>query len=537
MYRTSTLSLLAFLALAVAIRWGSFFISVINHDESTYIVVADELLRGETYLRDVIDTKPIGIFWIYAPLVKLTGGSIPLLRLAAALVVGLGGWLLSLTAFRATRIPTAGYVAGVVYIIMCSVYTYYGMSPNTEIYFNLFTIGAVALTVASASKWWFPAGLLLGVAFAIKPFAAAEALAIGLYLVWFYRREWPRMIRNGLLLVGGFLVPVAGVVAYFASQGLLGNLYFYSVEVAAAYAVDLPWGDRLKYLGDYCLRYSPFLLLGGIAQVRALAGQVQEDWMRYLLLQAALVTLAVLLTGKTFGHYQIQLHPVVALYAGSCVTEVFVDLRVGGVKAVKIAVEFPAPVAQFEDADDASGDTAGPAGPSVMDGHEIAGGLNILPEILVDGAQAGIPALQYLALLPLTAFRVVVDQDPARSPAIVSVILVVRGGNEGVVSDQGKGIAKTIIGSLHGIGFLPGPVGPPKEVGDHGILIIGLIVAIAAHQRYIAGDGHVLPEIILGLRVLALQFSRGKKGAPRTFADYENRGFPVVGRAILRPGE
>ncbi|MEO0732907.1 MAG: hypothetical protein AAFZ52_08735, partial [Bacteroidota bacterium] len=65
-----------FILLAIALRWGSFFISVINHDESTYIVIADEMLRGEIYLRDVVDTKPIGIFWIYAALIKLTGGAI-----------------------------------------------------------------------------------------------------------------------------------------------------------------------------------------------------------------------------------------------------------------------------------------------------------------------------------------------------------------------------------------------------------------------------------------------------------------------------
>ncbi len=318
MHRSLVTPLFVFLALAVVLRWGSFFISVINHDESTYIVVADELLRGETYLRDVIDTKPIGIFWVYAGLVKLTAGSIPLLRLAAALVVGLGGYLLFLTAARATRSPTAGYVAGVGYILMCSVYTFYGMSPNTEIYFNLFTIGAVALTAAADRKRWFPAGLLLGVAFVIKPFAAAEALAIGLYLVWYYRHDWRRMVGRGLLLVGGFLLPVAGVVAYFAARGLLAALYFYSVEVAAAYAVDLPWGSRLKYLGDYCLRYAPLLLLGGVARVRGKSRSVPGAWLGYLLLQGVLVTGAVLLTGKPFGHYQIQLHPVVALFVGSC---------------------------------------------------------------------------------------------------------------------------------------------------------------------------------------------------------------------------
>ncbi|PPK88128.1 4-amino-4-deoxy-L-arabinose transferase-like glycosyltransferase [Neolewinella xylanilytica] len=308
-----------FFILAVAIRWGSFSVSVINHDESTYIVGADELLRGEIYLRDVIDTKPIGIFWLYALLIKLTGGSIWLLRLAATAFVALGAWLLAVVAERATGKPGAGYVAGTVYIIMCSVYKFYGVSPNTEIFFNVFTIGAVAATVVAPRKRWWLAGLLLGVGFVIKPFVAAEALAIGLFLVWWYRRQPARMVGHGLVLVGAFLLPVAGVVAYFAQLGMLPELWFYTFEVGSAYPIDLPWYLRLKYMGDYLLRYSPFFLLGVVAQVRGQVGKQLPVWLTYLALQALLVSVVVLLTGKRFGHYQVQLHPVMALYTGTCV--------------------------------------------------------------------------------------------------------------------------------------------------------------------------------------------------------------------------
>lgn len=317
---------LLFFLLAIAVRWGSFSVSVINHDESTYIVGADELLRGEVYLRDVIDTKPVGIFWLYAILIKLTGGSIWMLRLAATAFIALGAWLLSVVARRATGRLTAGYVAGVVYILMCSVYTYYGMSPNTEIFFNVFTIGAVAVTVVAERKHWAVAGLLLGVGCVIKPFVAAEALAIGLYLVWWYRRKPFPMIANGLLLVGGFLLPVLAVVGYYASHGLLPDLHFYTVEVAAAYPVELSWPLRLKFMGDYLLRYSPFILLGVAAQVQGEFGTARQRWLVYLALQAVLVAVVVLLTGKRFGHYQIQLHPVVALYVGTCVGLVWDDL-------------------------------------------------------------------------------------------------------------------------------------------------------------------------------------------------------------------
>ena len=319
--------LLALLTLAIIARWGSFFISVINHDESTYIVIADEMLRGEVYLHDLIDTKPIGIFWIYAALIKLTGGSIIALRTAAAAVVGLGGWGLFLAGRRATGSERVAAAAGIIYVFISSLFTYYGVSPNTEIFFNVFTIAAVAVAVAPRIRaggadalWHWPlAGLLLGLAVIIKPFAAAEALAVGLFMVWYYGRQmkFGRLIGSGLLLVGFFALPLLFVYGYYYRLGLLNQLAFYTLEVSAAYPVDLPWYLRLKYMGDYLLRFSPFVVLGAgaLVQCRAFKRKGNLNWGYYLLLQFALVTTVVLLTGKRFGHYQVQLHPLVALLA------------------------------------------------------------------------------------------------------------------------------------------------------------------------------------------------------------------------------
>ncbi|MEM9526633.1 MAG: glycosyltransferase family 39 protein [Bacteroidota bacterium] len=323
--------LAAFFALAVALRWGSFFISVINHDESTYIVIADEMLRGEVYFRDVIDTKPIGIFWIYEALIWLTGGAIWALRIAAAFVVALGAWGLFLAGRRATGADKVGIAAGVIYCWSCAIYTYYGLSPNTEIFFNIFTIMAVALAVAPRFKeghtdtfWHWPvAGLLLGLAVIIKPFAAAESLAVGLFMVWYYvsQRKYATVVTAGLSLVAAFSLPLLFIYGYYQRLDLLEAFQFYTFEVSSAYPIDLPWYLRLKYMGDYLLRYTPFVLLGAGALVQCQRLKAKKNkaalrWGYYLLLQFLLVTIVVLLTGKRFGHYQVQLHPVVALLAG-----------------------------------------------------------------------------------------------------------------------------------------------------------------------------------------------------------------------------
>ncbi|MBP8239553.1 MAG: hypothetical protein KAX50_06315, partial [Saprospiraceae bacterium] len=63
-------ALLGLIGLALVMRFFSFFPSVINHDESTYILIAEGLLKGKVYFRDYIDTKPIGIFLLYAGFLK-----------------------------------------------------------------------------------------------------------------------------------------------------------------------------------------------------------------------------------------------------------------------------------------------------------------------------------------------------------------------------------------------------------------------------------------------------------------------------------
>src|SRR6187431_504425 len=67
--------------LAIILRFFTFFRSVIDHDESTYIVIADALLYGDVYFRDVIDTKPIGIFGLFALFLTVFGKSIFMIRL------------------------------------------------------------------------------------------------------------------------------------------------------------------------------------------------------------------------------------------------------------------------------------------------------------------------------------------------------------------------------------------------------------------------------------------------------------------------
>lgn len=309
-----------FIVLAIGLRIGTFFPAVINHDESTYIMIGQQLLDGQTYLVDAYDTKPIGIFLIYALLNLLTGGSIFGMRLLTAAIIGLTAYLLFRLGRDVAGHARIGWAAGISYIIMCSLFTFYGISPNTELFFIPFTLGAIYLAWPRGQQWYayIGVGLLLGCAFMIKYVTAGDALALGLILLglgW-QRREWWKAVFHWCLpMTVAFFVPFLLVWAYYVSIDQSEAFFFYTFEVTGRYPEELAWWRRLKYMGDFLLRYFPLVFLG----IFALLEKRKEDrtWQWFLLLWFLCDAVILLLPGKTFGHYQIQLMPPLALLAAS----------------------------------------------------------------------------------------------------------------------------------------------------------------------------------------------------------------------------
>lgn len=305
------------LGLALCMRFFSFFPSVINHDESTYIVIADGLLRGKMYFQDYVDTKPIGVFMLYAAVLKVLP-AVWAIRVFTALWVGVSAWFLYLLSRRLGASSTAAWAAGILYIILCSVFTFYGVSPNTELYYCGFTIAAAwLLTGKPDAGRWMLAGLCLGLGFIVKYSVLFDALAFGLFLLW-RQQQQPQawgvfMGRVGAMAVA-MALPFAGVWWYYEQAGLREPFLYYTFEVMRKYPVSRSLWEYARFLADFLLRYLPVSAMFFYAA-----------WARYppralkvLALLWAGVTLApVMITGRLFGHYFIQAMPAFALLAGA----------------------------------------------------------------------------------------------------------------------------------------------------------------------------------------------------------------------------
>lgn len=309
--------LLALASIAVALRILTFFRSVIDHDESTYIVIGNAVLHGARYWIDVIDVKPVGIFWLYAGFQAIFGYSIFAMRLMAAVWLGLTAFFMVETKLRLGSTPKAAFASGVIFLILNSLFTFYGISPNTETFFTLFTMLAFWLAFrAPGALGFFLSGLMLGLGFIIKYVVAFDALVLGLFILvgqWVKTPQKGKLILHLAGMVAGFFIPLAGVYAYYHSLGAVDQFLFYTFEVSKRYPVDAGLWDHIRSFADLNLRFLPVSFMFYYALLHRNTLPVVR---RLGLLWGALVLIPILLPGKFFGHYFIQFFLPFSFVAG-----------------------------------------------------------------------------------------------------------------------------------------------------------------------------------------------------------------------------
>lgn len=306
------------LGLALLFRFFSFFPTVINHDESTYILIAREMLHGRHYFVDVIDTKPIGIFLIYMVFEWIGRDNILLFRVFTALWVGFTAFGLFAIAGRYLWGNLAGWTAGVSYILMTSIFTFYGVSPNTELFFNGFTVLAL-WWIIGGRQWWryLLAGGALGIGFMIKYVVAFDALAFGLLTVWLAHQgeqAWWKGIGRGILMLITFVIPFGLAFQYYRLLGYDEAFLYYTFDVPGRYPVDRQWWKMTIFYLDFFLRYLPVSIFAGYALLRQ--RQVLADYWQFFIGWLLLDLFIIGWPGKNFGHYFIQLMLPVCLLAG-----------------------------------------------------------------------------------------------------------------------------------------------------------------------------------------------------------------------------
>jgi 4-amino-4-deoxy-L-arabinose transferase-like glycosyltransferase len=315
---------LLFCLLAVILRFFSFFPSVIDHDESTYLEIARMMLAGKVLYVDMVDIKPPGIFLILAGFQAVFGYSVFVIRLLVSLWIGATAFLIYKTGKLLINDQKASFASGLIYLFLISSWSFYGISITPEIFFNLFTISALYLLLKKQSPLnLFLAGLLAGMGFIVKYLVIFDFATFLVFLLLMdYRRKakpvFPRFIVSSTIAGLGFFLPFALTNLYYYLNGHFDVLYNIVYLAPGRYpsAFD-PW-KMLKFILDFHIRFLPvFFFFYYVLIDKKFSGQEITGLKRLGLLWSLMALIAVTLAGKTFGHYTIQLMLPVSLVAGA----------------------------------------------------------------------------------------------------------------------------------------------------------------------------------------------------------------------------
>ncbi len=311
---------MTFIVVAVGLRFFSFFPSVLDHDESTYLIIGRDILQGKELYTEITDTKPAGIFIFYAAMELLFGGSIFMKRLVFSLVVGFTSFLVYRVSMNFFNNQKPAIASGLIYIFYTSIWIYHGRSPNTELLFNLTTIGALLLFLRPTLKTWFMGGLLMGIGFIIKYLVLFDLAA---FLLFFFLYDilndvkllrqlnfWGRYILAGLtfLLVFGLLN------LYFYLDNPLHEFFYVTYELPGNYGSNPSLKRYFIMLLDFTAKFLPisFFVFYVISKKNFLMGKLK--W--FFLVWVSGILIAIYLPGKEFSHYTIQLMLPLSLLGG-----------------------------------------------------------------------------------------------------------------------------------------------------------------------------------------------------------------------------
>lgn len=312
-----------FTLLSVALRFFSFYPSVLDHDESTYLEIAREMLEGKILYVDLIDIKPPGIFWLYASFQLVFGHSIFIMRLMTALFIAATSFMIFLLCRMMFDSKRAGIAGGIIYILFVSTWSGFGISPNTELYFNFFTItGLYVLMKKEHWLYYLGAGMLLGLGFIIKYLVLFDFVA---FLFFFFLTFLRQPSRSGFrhllfrytLTVTGFLLPFALVNLYFYLSGHFEAFAEISYFTMARYAREFKAIPMAEFVINFILLFLPFIFFSLYTLFdKSVKDPRIKDFRLLFIVWAVLDLAGILVPGNGFNHYFIQLMLPISLQAG-----------------------------------------------------------------------------------------------------------------------------------------------------------------------------------------------------------------------------
>lgn len=324
---------LALLLLALFCRLPFFFESVIDWDESTFILIGQSILDGHLPYTQLWDLKPPFAFGFYSLAILLFGKTIASVRFAGALVVALTAFIVNRTAQQLTTVRS-GRLAGVLTVLLLSILPsgqavmseHVAVLPLTLAFYLLVKRG---ITNATA----FYSGLLLSISAMVRLNTAYVTIGLGLYLLIIgLRQPLANQVLRGLAYSVGSAIPVflsffpywlTGIPQVWWNSVVVASLHRAGIATNSSEVVSQGWSqgwhsalDRVLELDDVGIQ-----ILWGVATFiaaraiikrhKSMHPQQRLGWSLTIVFVWTL-QFSMFSTSSFHGHYWLQLVPFLA---------------------------------------------------------------------------------------------------------------------------------------------------------------------------------------------------------------------------------
>jgi hypothetical protein len=333
------------IAVVVILRAPTLLPSMYTIDEAYYSTIANDILDGGAVYRTAVDTKPPGMYYIYAAVFRVAGRNNLFAVHVLAIVV------VAATAFVLRRIGArvadnwAGAWSGIGFAVFAHAY-WPGdtLGANSEIFASLpLTLGVLAFLQGQKKASWglmFLSGALVGVATLIRQPSAVSlgAMLACLAYGWLVpcTDSFARVLAAGSGVVTGFIAVIAALAWYYQLQGNLHDAYLWAWVFAIRYVESkTTFGYVLKRL--VTVHLAVILLSGvlwyfGIWQV---VETLRSFWRRravspeavLLILWFGLTYLAIFVGWRFPGHYHLAVLPPLSILAGQAFSRFVAEQR------------------------------------------------------------------------------------------------------------------------------------------------------------------------------------------------------------------
>ncbi|HQT43854.1 MAG TPA: glycosyltransferase family 39 protein, partial [Halothiobacillus sp.] len=315
-----------FMVIMLLVRAPTLFRSVLDWDESLYLLMAKQWQAGHLPYTTIWDNKPIGIYAIFLVFQEIFGANVAAIRLATTVFVTANATFVAAISYQFLQNTVApqrsryAAFAGICYGVASL--SNDGLAANTEIFMTAFTTLAMLLAVAPGSQSLrrnAACGLIFGLAVMTKYVAIFEAPALAFALLYFNRPTKKEIyIRRLLATATGGIIPMLATAFVYADLGQMRLWWHDSVisnitRVAANVPTPNIGAVITGQLMNWLLLYVAALMM--IVQIVVKQKRDQQSYNTYVfvLLWLGCGGLGVYAAKSFYDHYFLQILPVLCI--------------------------------------------------------------------------------------------------------------------------------------------------------------------------------------------------------------------------------